>query len=226
MHTHHTCHHRPALLRLLHTLTLALLVTLPLASCHNDSEEETGEYAQWQQRNATYWDKLYTTAQSHIAQGDKDWLILRTWSINDTVKVSSTNDIVVHRITEGQGSGSPLYTDSVRVHYVGRLMPTTEHPEGLIFDKSMADNLDPASSAPAKFLVSGLTDGFATALQHMKIGDVWDVYVPWTLGYGTELRGTIPAYSVLTFRMQLVSYYRAGTKLPDFNAKQRVWITE
>ena len=67
--------------------------------------------------------------------------------------------------------------------------------------------------------VSKLTDGFATALQHMHIGDKWDVYVPWTLAYGTKDYKTIPAYSVLKFEITLLAYARAGAPLPRFRAR-------
>ena len=68
--------------------------------------------------------------------------------------------------------------------------------------------------------MSGLTDGFATAVQHMHIGDKWLVYVPWTLAYGESGNSSIPGYSVLRFTIQLVAYSHAGSSLPPFKAKR------
>lgn len=210
-----------------------VLFSLPLflAAC-SEEDNTVEEYANWQERNTQYWDSLYASTQSLIASGDNSWKIIRSWSINDTVNVASTYNIIVHVAKAGTGSGSPLYTDSVRVNFYGRLLPSTSYPEGYLFDSSYSSDFNPATSAPSQFLVSWLTDGFATALQHMHIGDEWDVYVPWPLAYG-ETGSTnsstgaviIPGYSVLKFHIHLVSYYRAGTDVPDFRARQG-WIVE
>ena len=47
-------------------------------------------------------------------------------------------------------------------------------------------------------------------------GDDWMVYIPQQLAYGATVKGTIPAYSTLRFRIQLVAIYPLGTKIPDW----------
>ena len=149
--------------------------------------------------------------------GDTSWKIIKSFSIEDTLKSSPKTDyIIVNVQTAGKGSGCPIYTDSVRVRYTGRLLPSTSYPSGYIFDTTNYNNAADSISGVADFKVSGLTSGFATAVQHMHIGDIWEVYIPWTLGYGTEASSSIPAYSVLKFRIQLVAYARAGSKLPKW----------
>ncbi|MFA7065782.1 MAG: FKBP-type peptidyl-prolyl cis-trans isomerase, partial [Dysgonamonadaceae bacterium] len=52
--------------------------------------------------------------------------------------------------------------------------------------------------------VSGVVDGFSTALQHMKEGDKWEVWIPWQLGYGERGQSPIPGYTTLVFEIELV----------------------
>ena len=71
-------------------------------------------------------------------------------------------------------------------------------------------DVSPTLSTPAHLLVGSTVDGFATALQHMRIGDRWLVYIPWQLGYGEVAKDAIPAYSTLVFDLQLKGFARAG----------------
>lgn len=190
-------------------------LALSFSSC-SESDDTVEEYPDWQNRNVTYWDSLYTATQTKVNNGDTSWKIIKSFSVEDTLSSPNTDYIIVNVQTAGKGSGCPIYTDSVRVRYTGRLLPSTSYPSGYIFDTTNYNNAADSISGVADFKVSGLTSGFATAVQHMHIGDIWEVYIPWTLGYGTEASSSIPAYSVLKFRIQLVAYARAGSKLPKW----------
>ncbi|MGN1254898.1 MAG: FKBP-type peptidyl-prolyl cis-trans isomerase [Prevotella sp.] len=190
-------------------------LALSLSSC-SESDDTVVEYPDWQNRNVTYWDSLYTATQAKVNSGDTTWKIIKNFSVEDSLASPNTDYIIVNVQTTGKGSGCPLYTDSVRVRYTGQLLPSTSYPNGYIFDTTNKSNAADSISGVADFKVSGLTSGFATALQHMHIGDVWMVYVPWTLGYGTDGSSSIPGYSVLRFRIQLIAYARAGSKLPNW----------
>jgi FKBP-type peptidyl-prolyl cis-trans isomerase len=72
----------------------------------------------------------------------------------------------------GRGKQSPKATDTVVVHYKGSLIDGTE------FDSSYKRN------QPATFPVSGVIPGWTEALQLMKTGDEFTLYVPPKLGYG------------------------------------------
>jgi len=39
----------------------------------------------------------------------------------------------------------------------------------------------------------------------MEVGDKWEVWIPWQLGYGSSASGTIPAYTTLVFEIELIS---------------------
>jgi peptidylprolyl isomerase/FKBP-type peptidyl-prolyl cis-trans isomerase FklB len=92
----------------------------------------------------------------------------------------------------------PQEGDEVKVHYEGTLT------DGTVFDSSYQDG------APRVFTVGRLVDGWNEALQLMRPGDEWLLYVPPSLGYGAEGLGPIPGNSVLVFRMELLDVLPAG----------------
>ena len=211
---------------LVFVIPFCLFAGLLLASC-SESSDEVEEFADWQNANQTKWNSIYSQAQQRVAAGDTSWKIIKNWSLESSLQSANTSYIVVHVLKEGTGSGCPMYTDSVRVHYKGRLIESTSYPNGYEFDSTWGKSSSTATAAPAQLLVSGMVDGFTTALQNMHIGDEWEVYIPWTLGYGTTAHNGIPAYSILIFDMQLVSYYRPGSVIPAVQAKQSpAWVTE
>lgn len=91
------------------------------------------------------------------------------------------------------GGPSPKPGDAVWVEYEGRLV------DGMVFDAT-----DP-HGAPASFVVGQLVPAWDQALQLMKPGDVWTLYVPPALGYGAEGKGPIPPNSVMIFRLKLLA---------------------
>lgn len=214
----------------IHLIILYLLVLLApvglLSSC-SESDNEEEEFPNWKKTNEQYFNNLYAMAKSSADMGDKSWKVIRQWSLEESTAKDPYDYIVVNVLENGTGSGCPLYTDSVKVHYEGRLLPSTSYPDGYVFDKSFTGEFNPATALPAKFAVSGMIDGFTTALQYMHIGDRWKVYIPYQLGYGKTASGSIPAYSTLVFDVTLVSYYRAGVEVPDSKARPATgWIEE
>ena len=91
-----------------------------------------------------------------------------------------------------EGAPSPDGNDLVRVHYEGTLT------DGTVFDSSF-ERGSPYVTTPEQ-----VVPGWTEALQRMKVGDEWILYVPPELGYGDRRSGRIPAHSVLVFRIQLL----------------------
>ena len=93
------------------------------------------------------------------------------------------------------GSGkSPKATDSVTVNYSGTLIDGTE------FDSSYK------RGQPATFKVNGVIPGWTEALQLMKEGSKWQLFIPSNLAYGERGAGAaIGPDSVLIFEVELVS---------------------
>jgi FKBP-type peptidyl-prolyl cis-trans isomerase FklB len=97
-------------------------------------------------------------------------------------------------LAEGKGE-SPKATDSVSVNYKGTLIDGTE------FDSNAK-----RGGEPAKFGVSGVVKGWTEALQLMKPGAKWQLFIPADLAYGEFGRPpTIPPASTLIFEIELLS---------------------
>ena len=96
-------------------------------------------------------------------------------------------------VSEGAGK-TPKKSDTVTVHYRGTLI------NGAEFDSSIA------RGQPATFKVDGVIPGWTEALQMMKEGAKWQLFIPAELAYGE--RGApprIPPQSVLVFDVELIS---------------------
>lgn len=178
-------------------MLIAMMSLFLLPSCSED-DDTVEEFANWQATNEAYWNNLYTTTSQLIAGGDDSWKIIRKWSLEDSLNVDNSNFIIAHVDTKGDGTTSPLYTDSVTVFYEGRLLPSASYTSGWVFDGHM-----PPTSRPVTFYAGGLVDGFTTALLNMHKGDAWTVYMPYQMGYGVSGNSNIPGYSMLTFKIQL-----------------------
>jgi len=202
-----------------------------LTACsENLDDDDDVEFADWQTRNDAYFAERMAEARAAIATakaqyGDAwedhcDYRIYRNYSIGDAYAATSADSIVVLIEERGTGSGCPMYTDSVGLNYIGRLMPSDSYSEGKIFDHSgytvyESDIFNAATAHPTSMLVSNTVSGMTTALMRMHIGDKWKVFIPYNLGYGAASTTAIPAYSTLIFRMQLASYFRAGTSVSE-----------
>jgi FKBP-type peptidyl-prolyl cis-trans isomerase FkpA/FKBP-type peptidyl-prolyl cis-trans isomerase FklB len=113
---------------------------------------------------------------------------------NKTAKDVKTTESGLQYIVEKEGTGaSPKATDTVKVHYRGTLIDGTE------FDSSYKRN------EPAVFPVNGVIKGWTEALQKMKVGSKWKVFIPAEIAYGEQGQPpTIPPASTLIFEIELL----------------------
>ena len=95
-------------------------------------------------------------------------------------------------IKSGTGP-TPKASDTVTTHYRGTLTDGTE------FDSSYKQG------KPVEFPVGRVIPGWQEALQKMKVGDKWQLFVPAQLGYGPNGNGPIPPNATLIFEMELLS---------------------
>lgn len=200
-----------------------------MTACSETDDEEV-EYPNWQKRNVAYFDSIYNEA---IQNKDGKWDTIRAWSLSDTeARLQPYDYIVVHKEEVGTGSGCPLYTDSVMVHNLGKLLPSTSYPDGYVIEKSWTgdfEDYNPQTARAKKWYVGGLIDGYTTVLQRMHIGDRWRVYVPYKLAYGTTDYNGIPAYSNIIWDIKLLGYYHPGGEQPYLDAKKantNLWVME
>ena len=95
-------------------------------------------------------------------------------------------------ITEGTGE-QPTRNSTVRTHYHGTLI------DGTVFDSSVE------RGQPAEFPVSGVIAGWTEALQMMKVGAKWKLFIPYQLAYGERGAGSaIGPYTALIFEVELL----------------------
>lgn len=194
---------------------VAVFALMGVTAC-SENEDDTEEFANWKSVNDAHWTNLYNTTKQKIANGDTSWSIelafpydKQSSTTGGTLAYSPDKYIIIHKLENGTGSGMPLYTDSVHVHYEGRLLPSATYTAGFVFDKTWAGKAyDATSSLPGKMYVKKVVTGFATALQKMHIGDHWIVYIPYQLAYGQTEHGKVPAYSNLIFDLRLQAYFR------------------
>lgn len=210
-----------------------MMLSAGLFTSCTENDDTVEEYANWQSKNGTYWDNLYTTTQQKIKGGDTSWKIILNYTFQNQKQTTGSaltyrpeNYIIAHVEQAGTGTTSPLYSDSVSMHYMGRLIPSTTYTSGLIFDKSWSSNqFNAATSRPVHSYIgltydaegkpTSLVDGFTTALMSMHRGDHWTVYIPYQLGYGEKNSGVVPAYSTLIFDLRLNDFSHPGVKLKD-----------
>ena len=96
-------------------------------------------------------------------------------------------------LTEGTGP-SPVASDTVSVHYEGRLI------DGTVFDSSYKRN------QPAVFALNQVVRGWTEGVQLMKTGSKYRFTIPPELGYGSAgAGGVIPPNAVLVFDIELLS---------------------
>ena len=193
---------------LVHLFTLSLLL---LASC---SEEDTteDEYANWQERN--------DNAVKEWAANNAYTKILTYTKETTTPGLENKDYIYVEVLEKGNGTERPLYSDTCRVAYRGRLIPTTSYKDGYVFDETFLGEFDWKTCGTTDFCANNIVrDGFSTALQNMHIGDRWRVRFSYSLGYGANAAGTIPAYSDLIFDIALLDFWHPGEQVPNFKSR-------
>jgi FKBP-type peptidyl-prolyl cis-trans isomerase FklB len=109
-------------------------------------------------------------------------------------------------LKEGNGA-QPKKTDTVTVNYRGTLINGTE------FDSSYK------RGQPATFPVTGVIPGWTEALQLMKVGSKYQLFIPSNLAYGERSVGPdIGANSTLIFEVELMDAKPAPTPAPAASA--------
>lgn len=100
-------------------------------------------------------------------------------------------------IKEGDGA-TPKKEDNVKCHYTGTLI------DGTKFDSSVD------RGQPAEFPVGGVIPGWTEALQMMKVGSKYKLFIPPELAYGPAGRPGIPPNSALVFEVELLEIVKGA----------------
>lgn len=105
--------------------------------------------------------------------------------------VNTLDERVLYRVLESGDGATPTLSSVVSVRYEGRLV------DGTVFDSTMESPFAEAMR------LRELIVGWQIALQRMRVGDRWEVFIPYNVGYGERGVDNIPAYSTLIFDIKL-----------------------
>ncbi|MDL2244235.1 FKBP-type peptidyl-prolyl cis-trans isomerase [Parabacteroides sp. OttesenSCG-928-J18] len=159
-----------------------MLCTLMIATSCSDDDEETVS-KEWKEANRQAFydisaDKNYTELKSLNNRGSIYYKVLKT----------------------GEGTEPIYYNSKVAIYYTGYMLNPSDYSKWLIFDKNEYPEQDPYTS-----LASGFVAGFTTALQYMKEGDRWEIWIPYQLAYDASGYNAIPGYTTLKFELEVQS---------------------
>jgi FKBP-type peptidyl-prolyl cis-trans isomerase len=108
--------------------------------------------------------------------------------------VVTTDSGLQYKVINSGDGATPSADSTVTTHYRGTLI------DGREFDSSYS------RGQPASFPVKGVIKGWTEALQLMKVGDKWELYIPSDLAYGAAQRSElIQPNSTLVFELELLS---------------------
>ena len=218
--------------KLLFLLFLLPAVLMSVTACSDDKDDES-EFSDWKNRNDAYFANIRACALDTISraratygsewEANCQWRTYLSYSLDETIENASTDSIYIRILKRGNGQESPMGSDSCRIFYQGRLIPTASHATGYVFAYSgqssiYEDIFDPTIATPSTRKATSYVRGLATALMRMHVGDRWRIYIPYPLGYkDSNDNESIPAYSTLICEVELVAFYRNGSKVPSWN---------
>lgn len=157
------------------------------------SEEKIGELTktleQFEQKMlAREQAKIQEIAKKAQSEGDK---YRAEFAKKDGVKTTKSG--LLYRVVEA-GKGDVIKpTDTVKVHYTGKL------PDGKVFDSSVE------RGQPAEFRLNQVVKGWTEGLQLVKKGGKIELVLPPELAYGKQGAGaSIPPNSTLYFEVEVL----------------------
>lgn len=183
---------------------LVILLTVIFISCSEN--EDPGKYENWRERNEAFIDSL----QYVFEQKNDPELKAITYSRN---KKYSIYYKIINEVPEGQ---PPYYTSTVRYFYREMLIdeglfgtsPNLKYYTKLyehldVIRKNMKE-ADPSEfDTPKKFDVNRFetsineANAYAEIFQYMKVGERWEIYIPWQLAYGADGAGITLSHSTV-----------------------------
>ena len=102
-------------------------------------------------------------------------------------------------LKSGPAGSSPKMTDSVVVRFTGSLL------DGTVIDSSEQ------RGGPVTMQMKDVLPGWAAALQMMRPGDQWQLFIPPSLAYADYGPPEIGMYTTLIYQLELVSFSASET---------------
>lgn len=181
-----------------HITWMLVVMLFTLAACSDDDENKIVIDEAWKEINLAAFDARLQDVKTDTS----------LFTINSE---SGNGQIICKILKKGEGTETIYYTSKVNCYYKGCFV-TNEDGEvvadrdsvltqGEVFDSRLRENGD--DKVLFEVDDSGLRDGFATALQHMHEGDIWEVWMPYQLGYGVSGYEDIKPYTTLVFQIEV-----------------------
>lgn len=202
-------------------LPFLLFVAGAFVSC--EEVEEAGKYDNWRELNEAFADSIKAlTGENYVATAEQaDAMELgKLYAIQTTTSTTEgTQYVYCKKLVKNEIGERPLYTgyhSTVSAFYYGTLISGDEfwgNFDGYsALEQHFTELKEPTEfDSPNSYLVYGnpspsLPEGWTAALQLMRVGERWIIYMPYRSGYGSSdytLFLTIPAYSTLTYDLIL-----------------------
>lgn len=131
--------------------------------------------------------QIEAMAEANLKSGEE---YLAANAKKDGVTVTASG--LQYRVLTAGSGDAPAATDTVRVHYEGRLI------SGDVFDSSYQ------RGEPVSFPLNGVIPGWSEGVQLMTPGAKYEFTIPSALAYGPSGTGPIPPNSVLVFDVELL----------------------
>lgn len=148
-----------------------------------------------EQANAIIQQFMQKAAQEQFAVNKTAGETFLSENFNKEGVVTTLSGLQYQILQEGEGATHPSPTSQVTVHYHGTLI------DGTVFDSSVE------RGTPATFGVNQVIPGWTEALQLMKKGAKYRLYIPQELAYGSHAPGgAIQPYMALIFDVELIDF--------------------
>ena len=147
------------------------------------------DYASADKYLRAYVDELRVASFHDIKDNNEQWL-----ADNKTKKdvVTLPSGLQYRIIKQGEGK-SPQAADVIVCHYTAKLI------DGRQFESTYDQG------TPMKAYPSGVIPAWREALPKMKVGSVWELYVPYSLGYGSGgVKDKVPPFATLIYKIELL----------------------
>lgn len=167
-------------------LAMIMLCALVATSCGDDDDDEVD----------VEWAKLNQEAFYDISAN----------SAYKALKSQSNAGSIYYKVLkEGDGTDRIFYNSKVKCYYTGSYVVTYESDKISVEAGDVFDSFEPPYQNAKDLTVGTLVDGFSTALQNMRVGDRWEIWMNSNMGYGSSGSNSIPGYTTLKFEVEVVS---------------------
>ena len=125
-----------------------------------------------------------------VDRATKDDHIIQSYLAKHALDATPTGSGLYVMVSDSGQGNHPTIDDSITVTYRGYFT------NGGVFD---------STKTPTDFALSNVIEGWQEGIPYFKPGGSGMLFVPSALGYGSKAIGTIPANSVLIFKLQLIA---------------------